>query len=102
MHLQKVWETHKDRGVVVLGLNSSDAPAIAEALLKENGITFPNVLDASPEARRVAFDGYRATAVPMNYIIGRDGRVLSAFTGYAEGDRRGIEAIEKALAVERR
>ena len=102
MHLQEVWEAYRDRGVVVLGFDSADAPAFAEELLKGNGITFPNVLDSSPEAQRVAYEGYRANAVPMNYVIGRDGRVLAAFTGYSEGDRRGIEAIEKALAAERR
>jgi len=84
----------------VLGFDSSDDPAIAEAFLRESGVTFPNVIDASPEAQRVAFDGYRANAVPMNYIIGRDGKVVGAFTGYGEGDRRGVEALEKALAAE--
>jgi hypothetical protein len=98
-HLQEVSKSYADKGVVVLGFDSAHDPAFAEELLKENGVTFANVLDASDEAKRVAYDLYRVNAVPTSYVIGRDGRIVAAFTGYAKGDRRGIDAVEDALAA---
>lgn len=59
-------------------------------------MTFPNVLDSSETATRAmlqyeTLEGITG-AVPMTYIIGRDGKVVDAWYGYDAG------ATEKALA----
>ncbi len=62
--------------------------------LKANEVTFPNVLDSSDAANQ-AMREYETlvgmSAVPMTYLVGRDGKVVEAWYGY-EGGR-----AEKAL-----
>ena len=62
--------------------------------MKANEVTFPNILEASDAANR-AVSQYETlggmSAVPMTYVIGRDGKVVDAWYGY-EKDR-----AEKAL-----
>jgi len=97
VHLQHVYEDYKKRGVVILGYNSDDDPKLARKFLRGKKITFPNVLDSSREAQDVKGRTYKCSGVPLNYIIDRQGRINAAFSGYAEGDLRGIEALEEAL-----
>lgn len=97
-HLQKRYEEFKEKGVVVLGFNSSDKKQIALDFMRENGATFPNVLDTSFKAVKLMLDDYRSSGVPLNYIIGRDGRVVEAWYGYEEGHEQAIAALKKAGA----
>ncbi len=57
--------------------------------MKANAVTFPNVLDASDAANQ-AMSQYETLggmcAVPMTYVIGRDGKVVDSWYGY-EKDR---------------
>ncbi|MHC4164973.1 MAG: hypothetical protein ACYSUM_22900 [Planctomycetota bacterium] len=99
VHLQHVWEKYNKNDVVILGFNSADDKAIAEEFLQEKGITFPNILDPSWTAKEVSMTDYKGSAVPLNYVIGRDGRVVAGFSGYAKGDRRGLDALEDALVA---
>jgi hypothetical protein len=74
--------------LVVLGLNPSDDRQIALDYLKANQATFRNILDASDPARKAerqyeTLEGLGA--VPMTYIIGRDGKVVDAWYGYDKG-----------------
>jgi len=79
--------------LVVLGVNLSDDRKIALAYLKENQVTFPNVLDTSDEAHRVMqqYETLTMSAVPMTYVIDREGKVVAAWYGFDQG------AAEKAL-----
>ncbi len=79
---------------MVLGINISDDRKIALEYLKANRVTFPNILDSS-EAGGRAMMQYETlkgmSAVPMTYLIGRDGKVVEAWYDYREGQ------AEKAL-----
>jgi len=101
-HLQKLYEKYQDKGLVVIGFNCSDHKGIARALLRENGVTFPNIRDATRVAWKVLDKGYKGTGgVPLNYIIDRDGKVVDAWYGYEEGHPRALAALKKAgLPVE--
>lgn len=99
VHLQEMHESHEEDGLVVLGFNCADDSKIAEELLQANGVTYPNVLDSSQEARQVAFHGYHGSGVPLNYVIDREGRVAAAFYGYRENDRR-LGRILRKLGIE--
>jgi len=74
---------------VVLGVNPSDDHKIAVEYLKANQVTFPNILDTSEAAGR-AVARYETlggmSAVPMTYVIDRDGKIVDAWYGY-QGDR---------------
>jgi peroxiredoxin len=80
--------------LVVLGVNTADDRKIALDYLKANEVTFPNILDASDAANR-AVSQYETlggmSAVPMTYVIGRDGKVVDAWYGYEK------DSAEKAL-----
>jgi peroxiredoxin len=97
-HLQKLYEKCKDKDVVILGFNSSDDRKIALDFLRENSATFPNILDTSKTAVKTAFDSYKMSGVPLNYIIDRQGKIVDAWYGYEEGHKRAIEALQKAGA----
>lgn len=82
--------------MAVVGVNVSDDRKIALDYLKENKVTFPNVLDTSESARQAMrqFETLSGmSAVPMTYVIGRDGRVVEAWYGYEQG--RADEALKK-------
>ena len=81
---------------MVLGVNTSDDRKIALDYLKQNQVTFPNILDSSSAANR-AMMAYETlggmSAVPMTYLIGRDGKVVEAWYDYREG--RAEKALKK-------
>ena len=95
-HLQKLHETYRDKGLIILGFNCSDDKKIAEEFLHENSATFLTILDSSSEAKRVGFDGYKMSGVPLNYIIDKQGKVVDTWYGYEEGHPRARAALEKA------
>jgi peroxiredoxin len=72
----------------VLGVNTADDRKIALDYLKQNSVTFPNALDSSEAAGR-AMSQYETltgmSAVPMTYLIGRDGKVVDAWYDYRSG-----------------
>jgi peroxiredoxin len=80
----------------VLGINTADDRKIALDYMKANDVTFPNILDASDAANK-AVSRYETlggmSAVPMTYVIGRDGKVVDAWYGYEEG--RAQKALKK-------
>jgi len=97
-HLQKLYEKHKDKGMVVLGLNFVDDKRIARVFLRENPATFPIIHDCSSAARRVVCDDYgnRTAAVPMSCIVDRQGRIVDAWLGHEGNHKRALAAMEKA------
>ncbi len=84
------------KGLVVLGVNTADDRKIALDYLKANDVTFPNILEASDAANQ-AVSQYETlggmSAVPMTYVIDRDGKVADAWYGYEEA--RSQKALTK-------
>ena len=98
-HLQELHAKYKDKGLVILGFDASDHKEIALEMLRENGATFPNIIDSSDAAHKVCFQEYQRynmSAVPMSYIIDRDGKVVDAWYGGKESHPRAIKALQKA------
>ena len=94
--LQKLYLKYKDKGLVVLGVNTADDRKIALDYLKANKVTFPNVLDSSDTAHRAmrAYETlHEVSSVPTTYLIGRDGKMVEAWYGYHEG--RAAKALKK-------
>lgn len=80
---------------MVLGVNTSDDRKIALDYLAENKVTFPNILDSSMQANMamMRYETLGMSAVPMTYLIDREGKVVDAWYGYEEG--RAEKAIKK-------
>ena len=99
-HLQTLHETLKDKGLTILGFNCSDDKDIALEFLEENKATFPTIIDSSEAAVKTGFRDYRASGVPLNYIIDKEGKVVDAWYGYEKGHPRAKAALRKAgLAI---
>jgi hypothetical protein len=95
-HLQELYTKYKDKGLVVLALDPSDDKKIASELLRENGVTFPNSIDDSENARRISDKDYPLGAWPTSYLIDREGKVLDGWVGYDEGEPKAIAALQRA------
>ncbi len=95
-HLQTLHAKYGNQGLVILGFNCSDDRKIALEFLKENGATFPTILDSSEAAVKVGFSDYEMGGVPLNYIIDRQGKVVDAWYGYEEGHPRALAGLKKA------
>ena len=96
-HLQKLYEKYQNQGLVVLGFNCFDNQGIARGLLRENGVTFPNVRDATRVAWKTLDKAYKGRGgVPLNYVIDRDGKIVDGWYGYEEGHPRALTALQKA------
>lgn len=95
-HLQTLHEKYNGKGLVILGFNCADDRKIALEFLRENGATFPTILDSSDAATKTGHSDYKMSGVPLNYIIDRQGKVVEAWYGYEEGHKQALAAIEKA------
>ncbi len=116
--LQKLYDTHKDRGLVVLGVPSNDFGGqepgsdeqIAGFCTSTYGVTFPmaskvrvtgpdkaplfaSLITASDDGGEVAWNFEK-------FLVGRDGRVIGRFrTRTKPDDASLVEAIEAALTA---
>jgi outer membrane lipoprotein-sorting protein/peroxiredoxin len=100
--LQKLHVKHAGDGLLIVGLNCSDAAPLATEFLRKQAIVFPNIADTTAAAREVFYGRYQTakgqSALPLNYIIDREGKVAGGWYGYRKGDDRG-EAILRRLGL---
>lgn len=96
-HLQRFYETYKDKGFVVLGISMDGPETVAQVgpFVQRYGLTFPVLLD---EETRVTALYNPARSAPLSVLIGRDGRIVRTREGYDAGDEKLIETdVQKAL-----
>ena len=94
--LEEVWREHRDRGLVVVGLDAKDFRADALRFAKRFGLTFPLVYDGPGDST----SSFGVTGFPETFVIDREGRVVAAFKGGVDGDDvrpKLLAAIEQAL-----
>ncbi len=99
-HLQKLYETYRNKGLVVLGINANDTKEIAAALLQENAVSLPNIVDATEEAAQVMqkYETMRGRgAVPLTYVIDREGKMVDAWYSYRKG--KAEDTIRKLMGM---
>ena len=83
---------------MVLGVNTADKRQIALNLLKKHALTFPCVVDSSPQAQEL-MEAYCVGAVPTTYLIDKDGKIMLAWVGFSENDEN-IKGALKKLGME--
>ena len=74
--LNKVAQRFKDRGLVVVGVNTSDSPGNARPWALSHHITFPIVYDPAEAAA-----AYGVENLPTLVVVSRDGKILAVRTG---------------------
>jgi peroxiredoxin/outer membrane lipoprotein-sorting protein len=97
-HLQELYERCKDKNMIILGFNCFDDREIAMNFIRDNSVTFPNILDSSYATKKLIFDDYRnrSQIAPLSYIIDKDGNVVDAWFGYEKGHKKAITLLEKS------
>ncbi len=92
--VEKIYREFKDKGLVVLAINSSEGPEAIHEFLKDKDYTFTVLIDEDLDAA----NKYQALDIPQSYVVDRRRNIVAHLTGYGtktEGEL--YEAIEKAL-----
>lgn len=77
--LQRAYADYRERGVIVLAVNATDQDSLedAAAFVRQNGLTFPVLLDERGEVSRL----YLLRSLPTTFFIGRDGLIREVVVG---------------------
>jgi cytochrome c biogenesis protein CcmG, thiol:disulfide interchange protein DsbE len=95
-HFERVWQEQRERGLVVLGLDSKDIRKDGLRFARRFALSFPLVFDGEGEVSK----RYGVTGYPETFVIDREGRVVDAIVGSVNSDEdraRLGEAIDRAL-----
>jgi len=91
--IQKIADDYKDKGVVVLGINTwENSPDAAKKYMADKKFTYPCLLAGDPLA-----EAYGVPGIPTLVVIGKDGAVALIEVGMG-GDAPLRAAIDAALA----
>jgi cytochrome c biogenesis protein CcmG/thiol:disulfide interchange protein DsbE len=75
--LSRVADRFRDRGLVVLGINTGDRPGLAAPFAAQNQLSYPILFDATHDAA----DRYDVDTLPTLVMIGKDGAVRAVHSG---------------------
>ncbi|HOK55861.1 MAG TPA: redoxin domain-containing protein [bacterium] len=90
--IQKIYNEYKDKGVIVLCVNSGEDKEKVEDFIDENNYKFPVLLDTDSKVS----DNYKVNTIPRVLLINKDGIVVKDLTGYtSENEKILREEIEK-------
>ncbi len=96
--LQKLHESMKSRGLVVLGVSLDKNPPVqVPPFLKKMGITYANVADNPKDPCSQKWD---VRAIPSLYLVDKKGRVVRHWRGLTPESVL-VEAVEEALAAKK-
>lgn len=84
--LEQVWQEYQNDDVAFLGVNTYDQPATALSFARDNGITYPSIIDVNDGKVKLAFAQVTPIqATPTTLVIDRDGRVAARIIGQLAG-----------------
>lgn len=91
--LESVWSGYRERGVLVLGVDTQDLSENAVEFIEETGTTYPSVRDGTPRTET----DYEMTGVPETFLIDADGRIALHFVGEVTDEEQITNALEQVL-----
>ena len=90
--IQKMYEHYKDKPVAIFGVNCWQYRERRKidpvGFMKSQGFSYPILLEAEQVARQ-----YLISGIPASYLIGPDGKILGAFSGWSEFNEQRIERL---------
>ncbi len=89
--LERVAQRYQKKGLVVLGVNVDDPPAVARQYALQKGLSYPIVLDEG----RDASGHYGVDKLPTLVVIDREGKVAAYLTALV--DEASLDEIVAAL-----
>ena len=98
--LEALWRHYREHGLVILGIAADRGRAdLVRKFADTAGVTFPVLLDPEGMVR----NRYEIVALPMSYLIGRDGRFSARMLGSREWqDPQASDLIESLLRERQR
>ena len=90
--MEKLYQTFKDKGLVVLAVNFQEGPEPVGSFFRVHGLSYPVILDSKGN---VALS-YGARGLPATYLIGREGQIVARAFGprnWAGQDARRLIAL---------
>ena len=78
--LDRLARKYEGRGLVVLGVNIDDPPALAKEYARKKGLSYPILIDANDQAAAL----YGVSKLPSLIVIDRKGNVSSFMTGLVD------------------
>jgi thiol-disulfide isomerase/thioredoxin len=91
--LNKVAERYKDRGLVVVGVDTAEKPGLGGPFARRLGMVYPVVYDDNN-----VDDLYGVQALPTLVVVGRDGQVQSVRVGLV--DESMLDALVSTALLE--
>ncbi len=95
--LQQTWDTYRDRGLVVIGVDYVDTDADAKKFIEQFGETYPN----GPDLGTRISQAYHITGVPETYFIGRDGKLLQGIDDQGRVKGNWIGPVPQGVLTQR-
>jgi thiol-disulfide isomerase/thioredoxin len=80
-HVQKLYEQFKDKGLVVLGVDTNEAAEKARKYFEDNKYSFASLLGSGNDV----IEKYSAHSIPRLVLIDKDGVVRYTHTGWGTG-----------------
>jgi thiol-disulfide isomerase/thioredoxin len=102
-HTEEIAKTHKDAGLVVLAVCTSDTRRNFEEWMKKNQSKYPDVLftcethdrNTDSYTERASHKLYKVVGIPTQFFIARGGKISAVNVGYSEGDVRSEALLAK-------
>jgi peroxiredoxin len=93
--LEALWQEYHEQGLVILGIAADRGSVeVVRDFSEQAGVTFPVLHDADGRVR----NRYEVVALPMSYLIGRDGRISGRVIGSRDWNSpEGRQVIESML-----
>jgi len=73
----RMYDQNRDQGLLVLGIDVQETPALTRPFVKEVGVSFPIVLDTDGQVATL----YRVRGLPTTFFISPDGTLVRSHRG---------------------
>jgi peroxiredoxin len=96
-HLQKAYEKYQKDGLEIVSINvrETDTPEAIAALWKERGLTWTPVKNAKG-GDNDAVAAYKVRGCPTNFLVGKDGKIISSWVGFHP--QKGADHLQEEFA----
>ena len=76
-HMEKLWQKFKEEDFVILAVDLREGKEKVSSFVKENGYTFPVLLDSGGEVANT----YGIRAIPTTYLVDPEGKIAGKALG---------------------
>ncbi|MFQ5869211.1 MAG: TlpA disulfide reductase family protein [Candidatus Zixiibacteriota bacterium] len=97
--MQRIYERHKDKGFLLLGINEDKAMGLSKvkSFVRGKRFSFPVLLDPDGDVSRK----YRVFALPYSVLLDSQGEIVYTGYGFKPGDEVAIEEKIENLLLEK-